>query len=126
MLEIIDYKEEYGEIVYPEGFKEQLIGKTIEEQADCFCISGQTTFRNTGWSERTSEYKGRLSEKPNITVVVKDGLIAGVVARNDDGYECFVGPEKGICTYYAEDNNGAGYKTRADYLHLVCVPEIKK
>ena len=80
MLEIIDYKEEYGEIVYPEGFKEQLIGKTIEEQADCFCISGQTTFRNTGWSERTSEYKGRLSENPNITVVVKDGLIAGVVA----------------------------------------------
>ena len=66
-----------------------------------------------------------IAEKPNITVVVKDGLIAGVVARNDDGYECFVGPEKGICTYYAEENNGAGYKTRADYLHLVCVPEKK-
>ncbi|MBQ6933349.1 MAG: hypothetical protein IJN37_03055 [Clostridia bacterium] len=124
-MKIIDYKEEFGEVVYPEGFKEQLIGKSIEEQADCFCISGQISFRNTGWGERTSEYKGRLSEKPDITVVVKDGLIAGVVAKDDNGCECFIGPERGICTYYAEENNGAGYKTRADYLHLVCVPEKK-
>ena len=40
-MKIIDYKEEFGEVVYPEGFREQLIGKSIEEQADCFCISGQ-------------------------------------------------------------------------------------
>ena len=122
-MKIIEYIENYGEVVYPEGFKEMLIGKSIEEQAKCFCISGQTTFRNTGWSERKSEYKGRLSEKTDIAVVVKDGLIAGIIAKDDNGNERFIAPEKGICTYYAEDNNGAGYKTRADYLHLVCVPE---
>ena len=32
---------------------------------------------------------------------------------------CFV--EDGVCTYYACDNNGAGYKEREDYFYLYAV-----
>ncbi|MBR4878811.1 MAG: hypothetical protein IKU13_03155 [Clostridia bacterium] len=119
-MKIVDYIEEYGKIVYPEGFKELLSGKSIEEQVKCFCISGRTTFYDTVWYKRTSGYAGRLMEK-DYTVVVKDGLIAGIIAKDECGADCFIPPEKGICTYYDEENNGAGYKTRADYLYLVCV-----
>jgi len=125
-MKIIDYIEEYGEVIYPEGFEAQLKGKTIEEQMKCFSTAGSSNFRHTGWSDRTSTRYSALEDNEEVlAIVVKDGLIAGIIANDDDGYECFIAPEKGICTYYAEDNNGAGYKTRTDYLYLVCVPENK-
>ena len=42
-----------------------------------------------------------------------------VLDHNDRETPCFA--EQWICTYYSEDNNGAGYKTRASYLYLACV-----
>ena len=38
---------------------------------------------------------------------------------------CF--PGDSVCTWDAEDNNGAGYKTREEYRYLACVsPDFKK
>lgn len=123
-MRIIEWNENHGDIVYPEGFKARLVGKNIDEQMKCFRTAGSSNFRSTGWSDRTNtRYKSLEKDSEVRAVVVREGFIAGIIVKNDNGEECFVGPEKGVCTYYAEDNNGAGYKTRADYTYLICVPE---
>ena len=55
--------------------------------------------------------------------IVKEGVLAGVMMLNDARQEtpCLAGER--VCTYYADDNNGAGSKSRIDYTYLVCVPE---
>ena len=84
-----------------------------------------SSYTMTGWSERT--YRGgyrKLENCPDVTaLIVKDGILVGVMMCNDYGRDepCFA--EDRVCTYYADDNNGAGSKTRIDYTYLVCVPE---
>ena len=34
---------------------------------------------------------------------------------------CFA--DEGVCTYYDQENNGAGYKTRIENVYLMCAPE---
>ena len=61
---------------------------------------------------------------PFCRIGANDGdLLVGAMILDDCNREvpCFA--EECVCTYYAEDNNGAGYKIREDYLYLVCVPE---
>ena len=118
-----EYEERFGEYTYPEGFEKTLEGLALNQQIDCFRTTRLAQLAHTNWSERNIESSGiNLEDCDAITaVIVKDDKIVGVMLKNESGREEFCPPEKCVCTYYAEDNNGAGYKTRQDYTYLICV-----
>lgn len=123
-MNIVMYEENFGTAEFPAGFAETLTGLSIEEQTGHFRTTTSTQLANTGWSSRSynSRYR-RLEEDPDVkAIIVKDDLIVGVMLSDDSGQMTPCLPEHRVCTYYASDNNGAGYKTRIDYTYLVCVP----
>lgn len=123
-MEVIKYEENWGEILFPTGFEEMLKGLSMEEQINCFRTSSRRTHSATGFASRTVEdgYK-RLEEDPDVQgVIVKDNMIVGVMMNDAWNRTVPCLPEQRVCTYYASDNNGAGYKERIDYTWLLCVP----
>ena len=124
-MKIINYEEKFGKYSFPEGFEKRLRGRSVEEQMKFYRTTEYSSYSLTNWSQRTTKsgYR-RLEDTREVkALIVKDGLLVGVMILDDCNREvpCFA--EERICTYYAEDNNGAGYKIREDYLYLVCVPE---
>ncbi len=101
-----EYEETMGAYSLPDGLKEKLSGLAIEEQAKFFCAS--YGYRDIPL-ERVSDVK---------ELIIKDGVIIGAMVSDWANYPtpCFLG--QSICTWDAEDNNGAGYKTRTEYLTL--------
>ena len=125
LLEVVEYEESFGEICFPEGFEERLRGKTLEEQAKCYRTTDCSEYSVSDYKTRTSNgYYTGLEYCPDIrALIVKDGILVGVMMVNDDGRMETCLPGERVCTYYADDNDGAGSKTRIDYTWLVCVPE---
>lgn len=124
-MRIVNYEERFGEITFPQGFAERLAGLTIEEQMACYRTTTYNRFHNTGWkSRRQDSGYSRLDKDSDVTaLIVKDGLLVGIMVKNHNNREQACLPEGFVCTYYAEDNNGAGYKSRSIFTHLVCIPE---
>ena len=124
-MEKVLYKEEFGKVFYPEGFEELIKGLTIEEQMNYFRTTSVSEYSVTDYLSRT--LKGgycHIDKDHDVkALIIKDGLIAGVMLVNDCGRIVPCLPEDSVCTYYADDNNGAGSKTRIDYTWLLCVPE---
>ena len=124
-MRIEAYQEQFGEFTFPEGFLESLQGLSIEEQMNRYRTTGYSKFVSTGYGSRTMEYGYRkLEEDSDVkALIVKDDILIGVIMS--DAWNCEVPcfAEKKICTYYASDNNGAGYKERINYAWLLCVPE---
>lgn len=113
------------EVLFPEGFAEKLRAVPVEQQTAFFRTGMNTVFSNTGWGERRQNgHCHQLDEDDSVTaIVVHDGIIVGVMLRNAWGGETYCRPEGSVCTYYASDNNGAGYQEREDYTKLLCVSE---
>ena len=124
-MKIVSYEPSFGEIKFPEGFEETLKNLTIEEQAEHYRTTCYSVYATTNWSERT--YQGsaiKLQKDKDITaLIVKDGILVGIMILNDNNREVPCLAEERVCTYYASDNNGAGYKERIDYTYLICVPK---
>lgn len=122
-MKTVAYEERFGEIKLPEGFAETLQGLPIDAQMARYRTTRRSEYSMTNWSERTSiGFAKRLDENSAVTaLIVKDSLLVGVMMRNDSGLEVPCLAEKCVCTYYASDNNGAGYKERIDYTYLLCV-----
>ena len=117
-----------AELTWPEGFLEYLKGKTLEEQMACYRIVETSCHSSTAYGEVTKEnmhkYGYALQNYPGLcSLVVDDGVLIGV--RIESAWNKLEGtvafPYQDICTYYASDNNGSGYKDREDYAHLCCV-----
>jgi len=124
-MKIVPYEERFGAFTLPEGFARTLQGLSVEEQMQRYRLTMTTSYANTGWRERTGGtwYVG-LDEVSDVrALIVKDGLLVGVMLKDCAGREvpCFA--DERICTDYEEENNGAGYKTRAEYVYLLCVAE---
>ena len=124
-MKIVCYEEAFGEVKFPEGFAEKLKGLSLDEQMACYRTTEYTSFAMTDWNERTmaSGYRKLENTQEVRALIVRDGMLVGVMMRNDNGREVPCLPEERICTYFACDNNGAGSKSRIDYTYLVCVPE---
>ena len=78
----------------------------------------------TGWRERsTSRWHIKLQEVSDIQLIVKDDLLVGILLKDHNNrlVPCFA--DEGVCTYYDQENNGAGYKTRTENVYLMCAPE---
>ncbi|MBQ2809384.1 MAG: hypothetical protein IJF11_00660 [Clostridia bacterium] len=123
-MEIREYDKSLGAYTLPNGLREALEGKSLEEQIPYFRTATYCHYSNTFWSERTE--KGnlrRIDEDGEVKeIIVDNGIIVGVMVKDynfSKNIPCFV--EEGVCTYYACDNNGAGYKEREDYFYLFAV-----
>ena len=117
------------EIFWPEGFLESLKGKTLEEQMESYRIIQTCCRESTAYGKITAENKNTfgcsLDEYCGLKgLVVENGILLGVrihSAWDHTGLGKVVFPYWEVCTYYACDNNGAGYKEREDYAHLCCI-----
>jgi len=123
-MKIINYEESFGAINFPENFEENLKGLSIEEQMDFYRTTEHRSYSITNWSERHIRYGyTKLDKTPDVkALIVKDDILVGAMITNHSGREIPCLAEECVCTYFASDNNGAGYKIRTDYLYLVCVP----
>lgn len=124
-MKIINYEECFGEVRFPKGFPETIENLTIEEQMEHYRTTCYSLYSMTNWSER--KYEGsaiRIQKDSDVTgLIVKDGLLVGIMILDDTNREVPCLAEESVCTYYACDNNGAGYKERIDYTYLICIPE---
>jgi hypothetical protein len=127
---LTQYQEEFGEIKMPEGFEKLLEGKTLEEQMEHYAILERMNVAKSAYGEITSEMvteRGRkLCDCKEVEeLIVKGETLVGVVFK---GYWkiVYLLPCKSVLTYYASDNDGAGYNEREDYAFLVCLNEQKE
>ncbi len=124
-MKIVAYEEKFGKVFFPEGFEELLQGLTVEEQMEYYRTTCFSVYSATDWKER--QYQGsavKLDKDRDVTgLIVKDGILVGIMILDDTKREVPCLAEEKVCTYYASDNNGAGYKDRIDYTYLICVPE---
>ena len=124
-MKTIDYDSSFGTIQFPDGFVEKLNGKTIEEQMQFFRIAMTDTYSQSSYGEVTNErilkntYSLAYSRCKGI--IVKDGIIVGVLITDFTDREVPRLPYHAVTTYYASDNDGAGYKERRDRVQLICV-----
>ncbi len=127
-FEVVEYVEKYGAFEFPDGFEARLYGKPIVEQAELFAMGGNACYSRSSYGEvdRESVMKRteRVCEDYDVrAIIVKDGIMVGVMVRDCYGDIVPLFPYKSVCTYYSCDNNGAGYKEYESYNSLICLPE---
>lgn len=110
-------------------FLAALKGKSLEEQMEYYRIVKCKSYSKTAYGEITKSNMHKVGYalkdyKGLNALIVEDDVIIGVCI---DGFACHHAlgtvafPYQNICTYYASDNNGAGYNDREDYAHLCLV-----
>lgn len=113
-------------IEYPEGFRERLVGKSIEEQMNMFALVEDTELSRSSYGEvdnqRVYRWAMRLEKCREFRgLIVEDGIIEGVLIKTMWRVTP-IGPYDTITTYYASDDNGSGRNDREDTLTLICLP----
>lgn len=126
----VAYTPEMGKYEFPEGFLALLKERSIEEQCDLYRVTGWANLaKNEEWLSRDPKrWYTPLRESPDFRGLILDGdLVVGILLSDDSCHPAPCFPGEGVCTWDAEDNNGAGYKTRVEYRYLACVPpDFKK
>ena len=122
-MKIVEYKPRYGEVCYPEGFEETIRGLSIEEQIPRFRICNGGALLKEDWRTRARGGESdRLDESRWVSaLIVRDGLIVGVLMNTYPWGDVSCLVEKVICAYDSDDNNGAGYKSVSDYKGVACL-----
>ena len=122
--------EEHQKIEYPEGFRERLEGKSVEEQMKLFALVENTEVSRSSYGEVDSTRAYRWARRLEKTgefrgLVVEDGIIEGVLIKTMWRVTP-MGPYDTVTTYYASDDDGAGRNDREDTLTLICLPPEKE
>ena len=121
----IEYREEFGEIRFPDGFEQKLKGKTIEEQMALYRVTVETTLEKYSYGELDSRSVRRktctLEECPGLKdLIVQDGILVGVMlTTSPDGARACL-PGQTVTTYSASDGDGTGSSDREDTCRLDC------
>lgn len=121
-----EYKAEYGQINYPDGFEEVITGLPIDEQLRFFRI-GNGLYLKTEWLlRRKNPYDGAdLPDEKNVeAIIVHEDKIAGVMVWDEMSNKivpCL--PERRYCCRYDTELDGSGYKDFILYSYLICVSE---
>ena len=125
-MKIVSYQKEFGEYKFPEGFREQLVGHSVEEQMQFYRVTeirAQSTDAN--WRERRAQkWFTKLDQGSDVAALVVDGdLLVGIIvnAYFQSEEALLIGQSRGVCTASNSDNNGAGYKERDWYCYLAAV-----
>ena len=125
-MDIIKYEGNPEDIQWPEGFREKLEGKTIQEQLEYYRVTYFSKYSRSSYGEITHEdvrkYMYRLEDRKEVLALVEmDGLVVGARIQGYWSSQICL-PYKGVVTYYASDNEGSGYKEREDVMYLIPVP----
>ena len=125
-MQIYKYNKEYmGDYSMPEGLREVLVGKSVEEQLKYYRYTYSLRLANiTAYDKPTPEDTDGLYELDRLDIllgaVVDGDLVVGIKVQCSGSQEsCLI--DKAVCYYYAEENNGSGYKYAEKYLYLVSV-----
>lgn len=125
-MEIIPYEETFGQVRFQEGYEAMLAGLTIEEQVRCFALTEYEFLTDVPCAEleerillKTYYQERTHSVSPQWPVIVRDGIVVGFLHRSS-GRPLL--PYQSYIYDYTSDNNGAGYKERYWYKHLICLP----
>lgn len=120
-MKIVEYEKKYGEICFPKGFELILKGLSVEEQITYFRTSSCKEHSEMRYDSRTME-RGytRLKDDSKVAgVIVKDGMIVGMMIH--DAWKrvmpCLA--EEYICTCYDFDDDD---EEIVEYTWLLCVP----
>lgn len=122
--------DQHQHIEYPEGFKERLMGRTIEEQLKMFAVIENTELSRSSYGDVDKQWIYRWARRvTNLSefrgLIVEDGIIEGILVKTM-WREIPMGPYDTVCTYYASDDNGSGSKDREDTVTLLCLPAGKE
>ena len=122
-----EYFEQYGIIEIPFDYlKNKLDNLSIEEQFDLYRLSSNSINYKTFAGNDTSDYhssclkSGKLLREDDSVkgIIVKEGIIVGIIYPDYGNRLCILLAGKGLCTYYTSDNNGAGYDEYEEHTYL--------
>ncbi len=121
--EVLEYRPEMGPVNWQEGFREELLGRPIEEQLRCYGWMEDRRMMDVPFREaeayiRQQGWESSVSPVQSSRIILMDGLVAGVRLWN--GIRIL--PYQGYAYDSDSDNNGAGYKEREYYEYLICLP----
>ena len=124
-FEVIELKKDPAKIEWGEGYPEILKGKTLEEQMDYFRVSvhGVYSWKSYGQVdfEQLRKYSHAIEDDQYVEgLIVREGLLVGVLIKGEQ-----ILPNYGVETYYACDNNGAGYKEYEEWAFFYCCPKAE-
>lgn len=138
-MQVIDYQESFGKIMWQEGFPKELAGRSLEAQLRCFAFTKHRHLTQIPYRELEKEARKESGYLEGITpiperwyLIVKEGIVCGV-AYDEYAFDQASGqwktvgcrtilPYEGYKYDSTSDNNGSGYKTRDWYQYLVCLP----
>ena len=125
-MKTIEYKTEFGQIIFPDGFEQKLSGRNLEEQMDCYRITIETTISEYSYGKLDSkdvmEETVKFEECDDFRgLVVKDGIIVGIILKSLFGEDKVCLPGQKMTTYWSSDDDGVGSPERADTCCLICV-----
>lgn len=125
-IKVYPYMPEYaGPYKMPEALRAVLRGKSVEEQVEYFRFTYDYRIAEiTSYDLPVHEKYDELIQPTDLDiflgVVMEDDIVVGMKLQCTGSQEsCLVG--KSRCYYSASDNNGAGYKTSDNYIHLVSI-----
>ncbi len=125
-MKTIEYTTEFGQIIFPDGFEQKLSGRNLEEQMDCYRITIETTISEYSYGELDSkdvmEETVKFEECDDFRgLVVKDGIIVGIILKSLFGEDKVCLPGQKMTTYWSSDDDGVGSTDRDDTCCLICV-----
>lgn len=131
-MKIVEYnKELHGEIKpAPAEFIAAIKALPVEEQIEHFRLvegfsRGERAYGVESVNSQYSSAKKLTESSYCHAVLVKDGVIVGILTHSECCSEFAAYPNETYFIYSTEDNNGAGYKTYDEYMTLICVLDEK-
>ena len=121
-----EFIEKHSADPFPEGFRERLTGKTIEEQMKMFAFVENVPFRKEYYEVKGNEhlYKNIIPfEKCNRVrgLIVDDGVIEGVIIQ-DYSNQRPAAPYDAVTTFIGDNNNDCCCAYREDIITMICLP----
>lgn len=138
-MNVLEYQESFGKVMWQEGFLKELAGRSPEAQVRCFAFTEYAHLAKIPYQELEQEIRKETRYLESIApiperwhLIVKDGIVSGAAYQKYE-YDPASGAWKAagfktVLPYErykydsTADNNGAGYKTRDWYKYLLCLP----
>ena len=118
--------EYFPNIDLPEGFREKLAGKSLEEQMEFFRITMSDELAKTAYAEITGELISdaacRLEELSGFEgLIVHDGIILGALIRGWGDTLQACPPYGGVYTCIGYNEDGSRARDKDECAYLICI-----
>lgn len=122
-MEILQFEGDTSQISWPEGIAAELEALNPIDQLRYFYKDADYKRRAESIRKEGGYQWRNYSCYYNLPVQAIELLDGKIAAVHYDGTRIVLGQTE--CTYYDSENNGAGYKERADYASLICAEPIE-